>query len=415
MSTSENNYEILHQIGRGSYASVHMAINRQSGQICAIKKIPITSEISSLVNEISILSNCECKNIVQFLGSECSDQAFLIVMEYCCAGSVKDVMRHLNRTMNEEQITAIVKDVLNGLDYLHQKKKIHRDVKAANILLNKEGIAKIGDFGVSEHQDTSNQKKQISGTLLWLPPEGLDTDPQITPVVDIWSLGITIIEMGDGQPPYSELELRDALDEISNISKPPPSFKNKTAQWSDDLLNFLGLCLNKDKSKRATANELLDQEVIKKASSTTLKRLVIEVCQLKIRGTEGDVLFKKCDALMKQQHADLSSIYNGQKLEVMRVDQFLHFVGNLERDFSELRGKILTRNSIVHDLTKRSDESLRQYASLRQERDSLKILLDEGGNKKVKLLSQLGRDRDFGKRHDEPMKMNFRSPGGKSG
>ena len=251
-------YEILAQIGRGSYASVYKAINRQTGAICAIKKISSnTSDVCNLVSEIGIITECRSKNIVSHLESKVSKKEVLIVMEYCCGGSVKDAMRQLGRRMNVDQITVILRDILNGLVYLHSNNKIHRDVKAANILLSEEGIAKLGDFGVSEPcNDASRRKPSIIGTLLWLPPEVINQDPNYSFAIDIWSLGITIIEMGDGQPPFSDMERSAALKEIASMEKLSPNFKIPS-EWPQNLVEFVSLCLVKDADKRKSAHELL--------------------------------------------------------------------------------------------------------------------------------------------------------------
>ena len=126
-------------------------------------------------------------------------------MEYCNAGSVADVIKITGRTLNEVEIASICHAVLRGLEYLHDTKKIHRDVKADNILLDHLGNAKLADFGVSAQLiNTYSKKKTLTGTPYWMSPEVL-AQSDYNKKADIWSLGITAIEMAEGDPPYSHI------------------------------------------------------------------------------------------------------------------------------------------------------------------------------------------------------------------
>lgn len=384
----DNIYEILGQIGRGSYASVHKAINRQTGEICAIKKIPSKdSELQNLISEIGILSNCKCKNIVRFLASDWSNKEALIVMEYCCGGSVKDAMRQLGRTMNVEQITVILRDVLNGLDYLHANKKIHRDVKAANILLNEEGIAKLGDFGVSEPLEASSKKRSIIGTLLWLPPEVINQDQNYSTAIDIWSLGVTIIEMGDGQPPFSELNQSAALEEIKNLDKQSPTFKD-ASKWPQNLLEFVCLCLEKDASKRKSAHDLLNYDIMLKApTNEVLKRLVAEVCTSLVNQTESS-LFGRYKSLLKE-NLRLCGIYEERRMKVIKVDQMTDSHEAVVREFDELIKGSKLRNDRINTIRAELEHITAEIQRLERERNEQRSCLEESRNRKKNLLDHL--------------------------
>lgn len=397
-------YEILDQIGRGSYASVHKAINRQTGEICAIKKIPsMTSELNNLITEIGIMSNCKCKNIVRFLASNCANREVLIVMEYCCGGSVKDVMRQLGRTMTIEQITVILRDVLNGLDYLHATNKIHRDVKAANILLNEEGVAKLGDFGVSEPLDTSARKRTIIGTLLWLPPEVINHDPNYSTAIDIWSLGITIIEMGDGQPPYSDLEQSAALKEIANLDKPAPSFKD-ISRWPQNLTDFVSLCLEKDATKRKSAKQLLDYEIMQKApSNDVIKKLVAEVCTSTVNQTESS-LFRRYKSLLKE-NIRLCSIYEERRMKVIKVDQMIDSHRALDKEFIELLEGSMRKNARINDTRKQLKLFEDEIQKLERERSELLACLEEKRNRKSEIEDQMNKIKE---KHDDELRRRAR-------
>lgn len=336
-----DDYEILYQIGRGSYASVHKAINKKTGAFVAIKKMAtMKTEFIHLKNELDILNDCDNKNIVRYIGSECGEcgDTVSIFMEYCSGGSVKDVMRELDKNMNHEQIVVIVRDVLEGLDYLDNKKLLHRDVKAANILLTSDGIAKLSDFGVSEPLDSTNSKQSWIGTLLWLPPEVLRKDSNLSSNIDIWSLGITIIEMADGRPPYGDIEESLALEKIKNLSLDSPTF-NEPTKWSQSLRDFLALCLDKDKNRRKSARELLNCDIIKTApSNEVIKNLVIEVDSkaASFRSNESEInLSKKCECLVRENQI-LFNIYKERRMKVVRVDQLSDSWNLLFKGFVDL-------------------------------------------------------------------------------
>lgn len=389
--SSEEVYEILNQIGRGSYGSVYKAINRQTGDICAIKKIPTKHDISYLTNEIRIMDILDCKNIVRCIASACTDREVSIVMEYCCGGSVKDVMRQLNRTLTEEQIVVILKDVLNGLDYLHSKNRIHRDVKAANILLNDEGIAKLGDFGVSEPLDPSRTTNSCSiiGTLLWLPPEVAGLKPDYSPVIDIWSLGITIIEMAEGQPPFSDYKQNDALNEISNLERPAPTFRNPNI-WSNDLIELLGLCLDKDASRRKTARELLCHNLMKNApSNNVIKDLISEVCSRAFTSKEPEnKLYQSCECLLKEI-VILFRIYKERRMKVIRVDQMTDALYNLAKEFKELQDQRQSMDALVTDGRLKHESARSEMLRLEREVTKLKSIYDHKRKRKLDIQNQL--------------------------
>lgn len=399
-------YEILDQIGRGSYASVHKAIVMQTGEICAIKKIQSTnSELPDLITEIGIISECKCKNIVRFLDSKWTGEEVLIVMEYCAGGSVKDVMRQLNRTMTVEQITVIVRDVLVGLDYLHSSNKIHRDVKAANILLNEEGIAKLGDFGVSEPLDTNSatRKRPITGTLLWLPPEVINQDPNYSTAIDIWSLGITVVEMGDGEPPFNNLDSKTALGEIANMEKPAASFKDQS-KWPQDLIHFVSLCLEKDASKRKNARELLAHDLIntKCPSNDVIKSLVAEASS-NIKNQSEASLYKKYKALKKESSC-LEIIYQNRRMKCIRVDRMTDLHRAVEKEFNELENSSRQRNLRINDSLSQLESMKEEIQKLQREKSELISHLDEKRNRKLDLDNELKKIRQ--KLEDESIRRN---------
>uniref|UniRef100_A0A183D842 non-specific serine/threonine protein kinase n=1 Tax=Gongylonema pulchrum TaxID=637853 RepID=A0A183D842_9BILA len=147
--TPEEVFDVVGKLGEGSYGSVHKAIHKETGHVLAVKRVPVDTDLQEIIKEISIMQQCDSKYVVKYYGSYFKNSDLWIVMEYCGAGSVSDIMRIRKKTLNESEIAAVTRDVLKGLRYLHDLKKIHRDIKAGNILLNMEGHAKLADFGVA--------------------------------------------------------------------------------------------------------------------------------------------------------------------------------------------------------------------------------------------------------------------------
>lgn len=384
----DNTYEILYQIGRGSYATVHKAINKKTGQLCAIKKLSFSTDLQCLMREIAILSDCECPNIVKFLASSCSDTGVSILMEYCCGGSVRDVINNIG-PLSEPQIQVIIRDVLHGLDYLHSKNKIHRDVKAANILLSEGGIAKLGDFGVSEPVDPSPRvPHKIIGTFRWLPPEVINHVPNCNPAIDIWSLGITIIEMGEKQPPYEDLDLNVALEKIANLDETPPTFKEPQL-WSTDLKNFLSLCLEKDASCRTSSRQLLTHQLVTKApSNQILKDLLDQVCKANITNANLEKLSSLTEGLSRESFI-LLGIFSERRMKLKRVDQKREHLSKVESDIQSLLHEINSRDSSVNEKKMSFKAIISERAKLERERSDLKSTLDSLKNRKIDILDSL--------------------------
>jgi serine/threonine kinase 4 len=196
-------------------------------------------------------------------------------MEYCAAGSVIDLIKVTKKSLNEQQIASILKSTLRGIDYLHANKKIHRDVKAGNILLDLNGNVKLADFGVAaELLHTLADKDTVIGTPFWMSPEVISRS-KYNKKTDIWSLGITAIEMAEGEPPYSHIHPFRAM---FLIKEKPPRGLTKPDKWSPEFNNFIQRCLIVDPKKRPTAQELLQDEFIIKKSRgpAILSELVLE-------------------------------------------------------------------------------------------------------------------------------------------
>uniref|UniRef100_A0A1I8JMB1 non-specific serine/threonine protein kinase n=1 Tax=Macrostomum lignano TaxID=282301 RepID=A0A1I8JMB1_9PLAT len=256
-------FSIVSKLGKGSYGSVYKAEHMATGHTLAIKKVPVDTDLQEIIKEISIMQQCDSPYIVKYYGSYFKDADLWIIMEYCGAGSVSDIMRLRGKTLSEMEIATVLAYTLKGLEYLHQRRKIHRDIKAGNILLNSQGQAKLADFGVAgQLTDTMAKRNTVIGTPYWMAPEVIQ-EIGYNYSADIWSLGITAIEMADGKPPYGDIHPMRALFMIP--TKPPPSFRNPN-KWSQEFIDFVSQCLIKNPADRPSSERLLQHEFIKAAA-----------------------------------------------------------------------------------------------------------------------------------------------------
>ncbi|KAM7401562.1 hypothetical protein PAMP_016869 [Pampus punctatissimus] len=280
----EEVFDVLEKLGEGSYGCVFKAHYKETGEIVAIKQVPVESDLQEIIKEISIMQQCNSPHVVRYYGSYFKNSDLWIVMEYCGAGSVSDIIRMRNKTLMEEEIAAIVQSTLKGLEYLHFMRKIHRDIKAGNILLNTEGQAKLADFGVAgQLTDTMAKRNTVIGTPFWMAPEVIQ-EIGYNCVADIWSLGITAIEMAEGKPPYADIHPMRAIFMIPQ--NPPPTFRNPDL-WSPTFKDFVSQCLVKKPENRATATQLLQHPFIKSTKpSSILKSLITEVYEMKLKRQE---------------------------------------------------------------------------------------------------------------------------------
>ncbi|XP_047531792.1 serine/threonine-protein kinase hippo isoform X2 [Vanessa atalanta] len=279
----EEVFDIICKLGEGSYGSVYKALHKESGQVLAIKQVPVDTDLQEIIKEISIMQQCDSPYVVKYYGSYFKNTDLWIVMEYCGAGSVSDIMRLRKKTLSEDEIATILCDTLKGLEYLHRRRKIHRDIKAGNILLNTEGHAKLADFGVAgQLTDTMAKRNTVIGTPFWMAPEVIQ-EIGYDCVADIWSLGITALEMAEGKPPYGDIHPMRAIFMIP--TKPPPSFREPD-QWSPEFIDFVSQCLIKNPEERATAEFLLAHEFIGNAKQASILSSMIAEAR-EIRETQA--------------------------------------------------------------------------------------------------------------------------------
>jgi len=259
----EEIFQLQKQIGQGAYGSVWLAKHRASDFVLAIKVIQISDAAkTALEKEIEVLKKCKCPTILTYYGCCSTPNEVWILMDYCI-GSIKDIMNITIEPLEEGQVAEVCSKTLQGLSYLHMQKILHLDVKAANILLTQEAQLKLGDFGVSEQirRGTVTASNYLVGSPLYMAPEVILKE-KYNAKADIWSLGITAIDMAEGRPPNCDLSSVDMLEKI--VERPPPTLR-KPKDFSADFNDFLALCLTKDPRYRPDTFQLLNHPFVTKA------------------------------------------------------------------------------------------------------------------------------------------------------
>ncbi|BDD55874.1 Serine/threonine-protein kinase 25 [Monascus purpureus] len=268
----ESIYMRQHCIGGGSFGRVYKGVDKRTGTSVAIKIIDVENaedEVDDIIQEIAILSGLNSPYVTRYYGSYLKGSHLWIIMEFCSGGSCSDLMRP--GPIPEEYIMIIIRELLKGLDYLHRDQKLHRDVKAANILLTANGQVKLADFGVSgQLSATMTKKNTFVGTPFWMAPEVIKQSGYDYKA-DIWSLGITAIELAKGEPPYSDIHPMKVLFLIPKNS--PPQLQGN---FSRAFKSFVDLCLRRDPRERPSARELLEHPFIKRAKRTSYLTELIE-------------------------------------------------------------------------------------------------------------------------------------------
>ncbi|KAG5284807.1 hypothetical protein AALO_G00030700 [Alosa alosa] len=268
-----DDYELIHRIGSGTYGDVFKARDVKTSVISAIKVIKLDpgEDLSSIQQEITMMKECTHKNIVAYFGSYHRNNKLWICMEFCGGGSLQDIY-HVTGPLKERQIAYVSRETLQGLHYLHQMGKMHRDIKGANILLTERGDVKLADFGVAAEINASvSKRKSFIGTPYWMAPEvaAVEKKGGYNQLCDIWAVGITAIELAELQPPMFDLHPMRALMVMSKSSFQPPKLKEKT-KWSAEFHNFVKAALTKSPRRRPTAEKLLQHAFVTQLLTRTL-------------------------------------------------------------------------------------------------------------------------------------------------
>lgn len=267
-------FSLIEVVGKGTYGNVYKGRHTRTGQLAAIKVMQITEEdeeeILLEINTLRRLSNH--RNIATYFGAfikKASQQDHLwLVMEYCGAGSVTDLVKSTRgQSLKEDWIAYVSREILRGLSHLHANRVIHRDIKGQNVLLTDNADVKLVDFGVSAQLDkTFGKRNTFIGTPYWMAPEVIhcerDSNCTYDARSDIWSLGVTSLEMAEGRPPLCEMHPMRALFLI--MRNPPPRLKAGvgTRQWSSRFHDFINSCLIKDFRQRPDTGDLLKHDFI---------------------------------------------------------------------------------------------------------------------------------------------------------
>lgn len=255
-------------LGSGTFGTVYVGFNRETGDMCAMKEVPLITDdskssesIKQLEQEINLLSQLKHPNIVQYYGSETLEDAFYIYLEYVPGGSIFKILKEFG-PLPESVIRIYTRQILSGLAYLHSKNTVHRDIKGANLLADTSGKIKLADFGMAKHINGPATPLSLKGSPYWMAPELMmqkNTGHDLA--VDIWSLGCTVIEMATGKPPWSEYEGAAAMFKV---------FKSEVPSIPDTLSaegkDFIAQCLHRNPAERPTASQLLDHPFVRDAN-----------------------------------------------------------------------------------------------------------------------------------------------------
>ncbi|XP_039188459.1 serine/threonine-protein kinase TAO3 isoform X2 [Crotalus tigris] len=252
----------LHEIGHGSFGAVYFATNARTNEVVAIKKMSYGGKQTNekwqdIIKEVRFLQQLKHPNTIEYKGCYLKEHTAWLVMEYCL-GSASDLLEVHKKPLQEVEIAAITDGALQGLAYLHSHYKIHRDVKAGNILLTEPGQVKLADFGSASIASPANS---FVGTPYWMAPEvilAMD-DGQYDGKVDVWSLGITCIELAERKPPLFNMNAMSALYHIAQNDSPAL----QSNEWTDSFRRFVDYCLQKIPQERPSSSELLRHEFVR--------------------------------------------------------------------------------------------------------------------------------------------------------
>ncbi|XP_037535878.1 STE20-like serine/threonine-protein kinase isoform X2 [Nematolebias whitei] len=277
----EEIWDIIGELGDGAFGKVFKAQNKLNGTLAAAKVIDTKTEdeLEDYMVEIDILASCNHHHIVKLLDAFYFEGKLWILIEFCAGGAVDAIMLELERPLTEPQIRVVCKQTLEALVYLHENKIIHRDLKAGNILLSLDGDVKLADFGVSaKNNNTLQRRDSFIGTPYWMAPEVVmcetSKDRPYDYKADIWSLGVTLIELAQIEPPNHEM---NPMRVLLKIAKSEPPTLMQPSRWSPEFNDFLRRALDKNVDNRWNAVLLLQHPFVTSVTdSRPVRELIAE-------------------------------------------------------------------------------------------------------------------------------------------
>lgn len=283
-------------IGSGSFGIVCLAMNKSTGGLLVVTSARSKVGVQFLESEAKILENLNSPHVVEFMGKNSSNGEFNLILEYMAGGSLSDVAEKFGGNLDEKVIRLYSKEILLGLQYIHNNGIVHCDLKCKNVLLGSNGNVKLADFGCAKRAKSDSDmgnfpsRNSISGTPLWMAPEILRNE-KLDFSSDVWSLGCTIIEMKTGRPPWGDKIVNPiaAVWKIAHTEERPPF----PAEFSEEGIDFLERCLDRIPSKRWTVEQLLDHPFVSGKSTGTMKEIAFSPAS--ILGFEGEYESDGCD------------------------------------------------------------------------------------------------------------------------
>lgn len=295
----KSTWTLVGELGDGSFGKVYKAQNINTGKMAAAKicECKEEEELEDFVVEIDILAECRHPNIVELLEAYFFEGNLWMLIEFCEGGAIDSIMLDLEKALTEPQIKYVCREMCKGLKFLHENKVIHRDLKAGNVLLTLDGEVKIADFGVSAKNKSTLQKRDsFIGTPYWMAPEVVmcETfrDNPYDFKADIWSLGITLIEFAQREPPNHQMSPMRVLLKIQKGE--PPKLENPSI-WSKQFIDFIAKCLTKDPTQRPTSSELLCHPFLKNESKEDKKAILAVISEYKAEVFEEVVVVHEED------------------------------------------------------------------------------------------------------------------------